>query len=98
FDQNISVDPSDMGGRRHILGGHAKVKPMSPDVDFDLLARRTPGFTGADLANVLNEAALLTARLGKEFITNESLDEAIDRVVAGAPRPQRISKEPGKEH
>src|SRR5690625_4580103 len=86
FDRQIAVDPPDMGGRRHILGVHAKGKPMSEDIDFDLLARRTPGFTGADLANVLNEAALLTARLGNEFITNEALDEAIDRVVAG---PQR---------
>src|SRR5699024_10129697 len=97
FDRQIAVDPPDMGGRRHILGVHAKGKPMSPDIDFDLLARRTPGFTGADLANVLHEAALLTARLGQEFITNEALDEAIDRVVAGPQRRTRIMNDAEKK-
>src|SRR5690625_5256787 len=97
FDRQIAVDPPDMGGRRHILGVHAKGKPMSEDIDFDLLARRTPGFTGADLANVLNEAALLTARLGNEFITNEALDEAIDRVVAGPQRRTRIMNDAEKK-
>ncbi|HLS04149.1 MAG TPA: ATP-dependent zinc metalloprotease FtsH [Actinomycetales bacterium] len=97
FDRQIAVDPPDMGGRRHILNVHAKGKPMAPDIDFDLLARRTPGFTGADLANVLNEAALLTARLGQEFITNSALDEAIDRVVAGPQRRTRIMNDAEKK-
>src|SRR5690625_1042015 len=97
FGRPVAIDPPDMGGRRHILGVHAKGKPMSEDIDFDLLARRTPGFTGADLANVLNEAALLTARLGNEFITNEALDEAIDRVVAGPQRRTRIMNDAEKK-
>lgn len=97
FDRQIAVDPPDLAGRRHILGVHSQGKPMSEDIDFGLLARRTPGFTGADLANVLNEAALLTARLQENFITNESLDEAIDRVVAGPQRRTRIMNESEKK-
>jgi cell division protease FtsH len=88
FDRQISVGAPDQPGRVAILEVHAKGKPMAPDVDLALVAKRTPGFTGADLANVLNEAALLTAREGAEQITDRALDEAIDRVVAG---PQRVS-------
>ncbi len=92
FDRQIAVDPPDMKGREHILRVHAKGKPMAPGVDLTTLARRSPGFTGADLANVLNEAALLTARKGAEIIDDEALDEAIDRVIAGPQKRTRIMK------
>ena len=90
FDRQIGVDAPDMAGRKTILQVHAKGKPVDGSVDFDVLARKTPGFTGADLANVLNEAALLTARANKTVITNEMLDEAVDRVMAGPQRRTRI--------
>ncbi|WP_399505704.1 ATP-dependent metallopeptidase FtsH/Yme1/Tma family protein, partial [uncultured Actinomyces sp.] len=80
FDRQVSVEAPDMAGRAAILRVHAKGKPMTRDVDLDLVAKRTPGFTGADLANVLNEAALLTARSNAQLIDNRALDEAIDRV------------------
>ena len=90
FDRQISIDPPDMRGRSAILAVHAKGKPMEPSVDLEVVARRTPGFSGADLANVLNEAALLTARRGGQLIDNNALDEAIDRVVAGPQRRTRL--------
>ena len=90
FDRQISIDPPDMRGRSAILAVHAKGKPMEPSVDLEVVARRTPGFSGADLANVLNEAALLTARRGGQLIDNAALDEAIDRVVAGPQRRTRL--------
>ncbi len=90
FDRQIAVEAPDMIGRHRILQVHAQGKPMAPDVDLLAVARRTPGFTGADLANVLNEAALLTARLGRRAIDNPALDEAIDRVVAGPQKRTRI--------
>jgi cell division protease FtsH len=90
FDRQITVGTPDLRGREAILAVHAKGKPMAADVDLALVARRTPGFTGADLANVLNEAALLTARGGGETIDNRSIDEAIDRVVAGPQRSTMI--------
>ena len=90
FDRQIAVDRPDMEGRKAILRVHAKGKPFTPDVDLDSVARRTPGFTGADLANVINESALLTARSEKRAITNEYLEEAIDRVIAGPERRTRI--------
>ncbi len=90
FDRQIAVDAPDMLGRNRILQVHGRGKPLAPDVDLLAVARRTPGFTGADLANVLNEAALLTARTSGKVITNESLDEAIDRVVAGPQKRTRI--------
>ena len=90
FDRQISVDPPDLKGRLRILQVHAKGKPMAPDVDLEAIARRSPGFTGADLANVLNEAALLTARRGAQVIDNSALDEAIDRVVAGPQKRTRV--------
>jgi len=92
FDRQIAVDPPDLKGRAQILTVHAQGKPMAPAVDLDVVARRTPGFTGADLANVLNEAALLTARTGGQVIGNHELDEAIDRVVAGPQKRTRIMK------
>src|SRR5438874_4621000 len=78
FDRQIAVDRPDMAGRRQILEVHAKGKPMAPDVDLQVIARRTPGFTGADLANVVNEGALLTARTGQKQITLPTLEESID--------------------
>jgi cell division protease FtsH len=89
FDRQIPVDRPDLKGREAILKIHAQNKPLSEDVDLLSLARRTPGFTGADLANVVNEAALLTARKDLDTITNEALGESIDRVMAG---PQKVSR------
>jgi cell division protease FtsH len=96
FDRQIAVDTPDLRGRFQILKVHAEGKPMAPDVDLEGVARRTPGFTGADLANVLNEAALLTARQNARLITNEYLDEAIDRVVAGPQKRSRLMTEKEK--
>jgi cell division protease FtsH len=93
FDRQIAVDRPDMEGRKAILRVHAKGKPFTPDVDLDSVARRTPGFTGADLANVINESALLTARVDKRAITNDYLEEAIDRVIAGPERRTRVMSE-----
>jgi cell division protease FtsH len=90
FDRQIAVDAPDMIGRHHILQVHSKGKPMATDVDLMAVARRTPGFTGADLANVLNEAALLTARENGKLIDDHSLDEAIDRVIAGPQKRTRV--------
>ena len=93
FDRQIQVDAPDSKGRTQILAVHSKGKPMAKDVDLEVLARKTPGYTGADLANVINEAALLTARAGKKQITNEALDEAVDRVMAGPQRRSRVMKD-----
>ena len=93
FDRQIPVERPDLKGREDILKVHAKDKPISKDVELLAYARRTPGFTGADLANVLNEAALLTAREGLKTITNPQLDEAIDRVMAGPQRKSRLMSE-----
>jgi len=90
FDRQIQVDAPDMKGRQKILEVHAKGKPMAKGVDLAVLARKTPGFTGADLANVLNEAALLTARENGKKITDVTLDEAVDRVMAGPQRRTRV--------
>ncbi len=90
FDRQIAVDRPDLKGREEILKVHAKGKPLAKDVELVSYARRTPGFTGADLANVLNEAALLTAREEKKVISHAELDEAIDRVMAGPQRKSRI--------
>ena len=90
FDRQIAVENPDMLGRHRILEVHAAGKPMAPGVDLLAVARRTPGMTGADLANVLNEAALLTARSDKQFIDDAILDEAIDRVIAGPQKRTRI--------
>lgn len=97
FDRQIAVDRPDMQGRLEILKVHQKGKPVAEGVDLGAVARRTPGFTGADLSNVLNEAALLTARGNKKLIDNESLDEAIDRVVAGPQKRTRIMSEKEKK-
>jgi len=97
FDRQIAVDRPDMQGRLEILKVHQKGKPVAPDVDLSAVARRTPGMTGADLANVLNEAALLTARSDKKLIDNKVLDEAIDRVVAGPQKRSRIMSDKEKK-
>ena len=96
FDRQIVVDRPDLEGRKAILNVHAKNKPLAKGVDVDILARRTPGFTGADLANLMNEAALLTARRGFEEIGMPQLEEAIDRVIAGPERKSRIMSENDK--
>ncbi|MCW2754420.1 MAG: cell division protein FtsH [Marmoricola sp.] len=96
FDRQISVDAPDLKGREQILKVHARGKPMAADVDLLSVARRTPGFTGADLANVLNEAALLTARLNGKMIDESMLDEAIDRVIAGPQKRTRLMSEKEK--
>ena len=93
FDRQIVIDRPDLEGRKAILRVHAKGKPLDPGVDLDILARRTPGFTGADLANVINEAALLTARRSKESITMKEIEEAVDRVMAGPERKTRVMSE-----
>ncbi|HEY3868870.1 MAG TPA: ATP-dependent zinc metalloprotease FtsH, partial [Actinocrinis sp.] len=98
FDRQIAVDAPDLNGRQQILQVHAKGKPLTPDVDLNAVARRTPGFTGADLANVLNEAALLTARSDKKLIDNGALDEAIDRVVAGPQKRTRLMSDHEKKN
>jgi cell division protease FtsH len=90
FDRQIAVERPDLNGRFAILTVHAKGKPMADEVDLMAVARRTPGFTGADLANVLNEAALLTARNSGQLIDDAALDEAIDRVIAGPQKRTRV--------
>jgi cell division protease FtsH len=90
FDRQIGVDAPDLQGRKQILEVHGRGKPLAAGVDLEVLARKTPGFTGADLANVLNEAALLTARSHAQLIDNRALDEAVDRVMAGPQRRSRI--------
>jgi cell division protease FtsH len=96
FDRQIAVDAPDLPGREKILKVHARGKPMAENADLRAVARRTPGFTGADLANVLNEAALLTARLNRQQIDKNALDEAIDRVIAGPQRRTRLMSDKEK--
>jgi cell division protease FtsH len=97
FDRQIVVDRPDLEGRKAILRVHAKGKPFAPEVDLDVIARRTPGFTGADLANVINEAALLTARNDTKQITTFTLEESIDRVIAGPMRKTRAMSDKEKK-
>ena len=96
FDRQIVVDKPDVRGRLAILKVHAKGKPIAKDADLDILARRTPGFTGADLANLVNEAALLTARRNKHQIGMTELEEAIERVMAGPERKSHIMSDEEK--
>ena len=93
FDRQIVVDRPDRIGRRKILEVHTKGKPLAPEIDLDTLASGTPGFTGADLANLVNEAALLAARRGKKIIEQEELEEGIMRVVAGPEKKARLLSE-----
>ncbi|WP_314146512.1 ATP-dependent zinc metalloprotease FtsH [uncultured Leifsonia sp.] len=96
FDRQIGVDAPDLLGRKKILEVHGRGKPLAASVDLEVLARKTPGFTGADLANVLNEAALLTARSNAQLIDNRALDEAVDRVIAGPQKRTRVMKDQEK--
>ena len=93
FDRQIGIDRPDVKGREAILKVHSKNKPLEKDLDLLGIARRTPGFTGADLANVLNEAALLTARQNRKIVSRDDVDEAIDRVMAGPQRKSRLMSE-----
>ena len=97
FDRQIPVSAPDLAGRRAILSVHAQGKPFAPDVDFDGLAKRTVGMSGADLANVINEAALLTAREHGTLITGGALEESVDRVVGGPRRKSKIISEQEKK-
>ena len=97
FDRQIVVDQPDLEGRKAILDVHAKGKPLADDVQLHVLARRTPGFTGADLANLMNEAALLTARRGGTDITMAAMEAAIDRVLAGPERKTRVMSDKEKQ-
>ncbi len=97
FDRQIFIPKPDVKGRYEILKVHAKNKKLAPDVDLELVARATPGFTGADLENLLNEAALLAARKNKEFITMEEIEEAIDRITMGLERKGMVISPQEKE-
>ncbi|WKK62160.1 ATP-dependent zinc metalloprotease FtsH [Corynebacterium sp. P3-F1] len=97
FDRQIPVTNPDLAGREQILAVHAQGKPLGPDVDLKSLAKRTAGMSGADLANVLNEAALLTARIGGNVITADALEEASDRVIGGPRRSSKVISEKEKK-
>jgi cell division protease FtsH len=97
FDRQIVVDRPDLPGREKILRVHTRGKPLGPDVEIETLARSTPGFTGADLANLVNEAALLAARHDKDQIDQSEMEEAIDRVIAGPERKTRLISDKEKE-
>lgn len=96
FDRQIVIDSPDIRGRAAILKVHSRGKPLNPEIDLEVLARRTPGFTGADLANLINEAALLAARRNQEEVGMDELEEAIDRVIAGPERKARVMSEDEK--
>jgi cell division protease FtsH len=98
FDRQIVVDRADVRGRQAILGVHSKNKPLSKEVSLETLARRTPGFSGADLENLLNEAALLAARRNKSIIEMNDCDEAIDRVMVGPERKSVVMSQREKEN
>lgn len=97
FDRQIIIDRPDLKGREKILNVHAKGKPMAKDVDLKKLAKSTPGFTGADLSNLLNEGALHAARKNKEVVEQEDIEQAIEKVVAGAEKKSKIIGEKDKE-
>lgn len=97
FDRQVVIDIPDVNGREQILNVHIKGKPLGNDVDIKVLAKRTPGFTGADLSNLLNEAALLAARKNKKEINMDDMEEAIDKVIAGPEKKSRIISEKEKE-
>ena len=97
FDRQVVVDRPDLKGREAILQVHAKGKPLADEIDLSVLARQTPGFTGADLANLINEAAILAARNSEEEINMVALEEAIERVIAGPERKSRVMSEKERE-
>ncbi len=97
FDRQVTVDRPDYAGRLQILNVHAKDKTLSKDVDLDKVARRTPGFTGADLANLLNEAAILAARKDLDIVSNDEVGDAIERVMAGPEKKDRVISDRKKE-
>ena len=97
FDRHITIDRPDVKGRKAILEVHIRNKPMSEDIDLEVLARRTPGFTGADLANMVNEAALLAARRNLKSVGMQELEEAIERVIAGPEKKSRVISESEKK-
>ena len=97
FDREVTVDAPDVLGRKQILDVHAKGKPFEDEVDMDVVARRTPGFTGADLANVLNEAALLSARYDKKKIGQAEVEQAVERVIAGPEKKSRVISDKEKK-
>ena len=96
FDRRVVLDPPDINGRHAILSVHAKGKPVAEDVDLATTAQQTPGFSGADLANLINEAAILSARRGRQDIGQDELSEAQDRVIAGPERKSRVIGEKEK--
>jgi cell division protease FtsH len=97
FDRHILIDRPDVKGREAILKVHIKGKPLADDINLEVLAKRTPGFTGADLANMVNEAALLTARRNKKLIGMEEMEESIERVIAGPEKKTRVISEKEKK-
>ncbi|MCX6012484.1 MAG: ATP-dependent zinc metalloprotease FtsH [Chloroflexi bacterium] len=97
FDRRVVLDRPDINGRKAIIKVHAKNKPLGPDADLETLAKQTPGFTGADLANLINEASILTARRGKKIIGMSELEEARDRVAFGPQRKSRLISPKEKE-
>jgi len=97
FDRQITVPNPDIKGREKILGVHARKTPLGPDVDLRIIARGTPGFSGADLANLVNEAALMAARVGRRFVTMEDFENAKDKVMMGAERRSMVLTDDQKE-
>ncbi|MHC0053339.1 ATP-dependent zinc metalloprotease FtsH [Actibacterium sp. D379-3] len=97
FDRQIQVPNPDIKGREKILGVHARKVPLGPDVDLRIIARGTPGFSGADLANLVNEAALMAARIGRRFVTMEDFESAKDKVMMGAERRSMVMSEDEKK-
>lgn len=97
FDRQVVLDKPDLKGREEILKIHAKGKPLAKDVDLNIVARRTPGFTGADLENVLNEGAILAARADKKEVGMEEVEEAVDRVMAGPEKKSRVISDKEKK-
>jgi cell division protease FtsH len=97
FDRQVQVPNPDIKGREKILGVHARKVPLGPDVDLRIIARGTPGFSGADLANLVNEAALMAARVGKRFVTMEDFENAKDKVMMGAERRSMVMTEDEKK-
>src|SRR5262249_51641538 len=97
FDRQIVVDAPDLKGRLAILKVHTRKLRLAPNVDLDIIAQRTPGFVGADLANICNEAALLAARRNKDVIETQDLEDAIDRVLAGPEKKSRLINEAEKK-